>query len=434
MKKWYFSNNGEISGPMDLTSARKVVEKNSELYSWHPSFTTWKPVTVIGEFSDLINNKKITSQVPKEIINEFNSKKIALSEKLAVVTENIKETELIKAKLKKKITLYKHLTEDLSDDFQSAIISIEQQYSAFSKRLLNLQDAANIAENEIEQVTLKFQEQISNKEKNVEEAASNVRKISTAVESEHSVEKHKDDHAETVIDIDADYDLVDETIYLVEDENIKVENIAPSNDGEKNIKIETVEEIAKDEPAKVVKKISTETMKGKSEASSPEIKRRVFDTKAPDTVRQPIKISTQEHFDKSTSESESSENQVTANAEIAQSSNDNKQNDDSQNNELLVNKITSIDNSEASAKKGLAGVKGMFKSVFKSNEPAPKLSAQLKMSEAIKETNQVNSQSLPSDVTGEVVALKKAVNESETITTVEEDESDKKARRRRRRR
>ena len=163
MKKWYFSKNGEISGPMDLSSARKSVEKSTDLYGWHPSFSTWKPVGMIGEFADLVPDNKATNQVPDEIINEFNQKKSALLKNLSLINENIKETEILKAKLKKKITLYRHLTEDLNEEVQSAIVSVEEQYTTFKTQLIKLEETAKIASAEIDQVNEQFTQLIASK-------------------------------------------------------------------------------------------------------------------------------------------------------------------------------------------------------------------------------------------------------------------------------
>ncbi|GAA5133690.1 DUF4339 domain-containing protein [Thalassotalea piscium] len=393
MKKWYFSKNGEISGPMDLASARTFVTKNADLYGWHPSFISWKPIGVIGEFSDLVNNNNSANQVPKEIINEFNNKKLALSEKLAIILDNIKETELLKAKLKKKISLYKHLTEDLNEEVQSAIVSIEQKYSAFSKRLLHLQDVATIATNEIEQITEEFKEQVSNKDVEIEVPAAKVRKISTTSDNNHAGNKNVAVTADKE-DTDIDFDLVEETVCLIDQDETK-ENSA-------NAKV-----------TPKIKKISTETGTKKADEQAPAQKRIVIDTKAPDTYRQPMRINTQEYTD------------VRVESQAIQS--------ETQEKSILTSQITSLEN-EAPNKKGLSGVKGIFKSVFKGNEPAAKLSSQSKMSDAIKESNEKAYHTSANDEIGQIVELKSAVNESEIVSDVDDSDETKKARRRRRRR
>ncbi|XQW83715.1 hypothetical protein ACOYR1_11235 [Thalassotalea piscium] len=401
MKKWYFSNNGEISGPMNLASARKVVENSSGLYGWHPSFTTWKPVSVIGEFADIAKESKVASQVPQEIINEFNNKRTALIEKLKLVNENIKETEIIKAKLKKKISLYRHLTEDLNEEVQSAIVSVEQQYTTFGKQLIQLEEAAKISNNEIEEITAKFQQQISNKNEQDGEPSAQVSKISTSTTADKA--SVTADEAETVIDIDEDFELIDETVNLV-DEDASAETTVK----------ETKEDV-KQEPVTKIKKISTETTPAT---------RLVIDTKTTDGARQPKKISTQEHLDP----------RIKPAVRVIDTSEKSNQTATETANQTTVSKITAVEAEDD--KKGLAGVKGMFKSVFKGSEPEPKLSAQLKMSEAIKDSNATNVQASANDEASEVIELKKVVNESETISTMtdEESEKDKKARRRRRRR
>ncbi|MGB1198454.1 MAG: DUF4339 domain-containing protein [Thalassotalea sp.] len=425
MKKWYFSKNGEISGPMDLASARSSIEKNAYLYGWHPSFNTWKPLSLIGEFADLIKPSNTVNKVQQDIANEFNDKKSALTKKLNVINENIKETELLKAKLKKKISLYKHLTEDLKEDVQSAIVSVEQQMTDFNKRLLQLQESADNANSEINKVTEQFNQLITNEDNSIEAPIDNVRNISTS--------SHYVDDGEIEIDIDLDIELVDETVPFVEDaasdknkrvslhEN-KVEQVAEKveqvADKKEQVSPEVIVDTNDGALSKDTDKTSPEVTKNDKPPAPPAKKRIIIDTKAPGVYREPMKISTQEHTNEPKPEiktvSTSAQEPVSAPAG---------------NDSVKSNMADKTEESDGTVKKGLTG---MFKSVFKGSEPTPNVSTQLKMSEAIKESSE-QAKPITNTSSADVVELKNVANDSEELEE-SEDDKDKPTRRRRRRR
>ena len=39
MKKWYFSKNGKISGPLELDEAKVFLTKDPDFYGWYSSFS-----------------------------------------------------------------------------------------------------------------------------------------------------------------------------------------------------------------------------------------------------------------------------------------------------------------------------------------------------------------------------------------------------------
>ncbi len=54
MKKWFFSDNGVVTGPLDLKESKELIAKNPDLYAWYPSYTHWVPVSCIDEFETSI--------------------------------------------------------------------------------------------------------------------------------------------------------------------------------------------------------------------------------------------------------------------------------------------------------------------------------------------------------------------------------------------
>ncbi|WP_448566158.1 hypothetical protein [Thalassotalea ganghwensis] len=393
MKKWYFSKGGEVSGPLDLLSAKKFIENKSDYYGWHPSFRTWKPVTMIGEFSEVVKAAPLPSQVPKELINEFNQKKRGLNEKLSQILEGLKETHTIKTKLKKKINIYKELTENLSDDFKSAIESVENQYISFTKRIAKLEEAAEIARGEITEVVKAFEERVANKEANSPQASFN-----------QNEQLHEDQDAP----------------------NVKVRKYSTSTESDNAV--------ANDKAQEEVSSTKTEKSDG---VKSP--RRIVVDTKAP----QIIKADTSTEQSPKTKESKPTPRvtKISTSADDAPLSKDKpKINED--NKGLLqtpppvsVAKITSLSEEEPEQKDSFTGVKGLFKSVFKTSSPAPKFSTQLKQSVMKDVQPEVVSQNSNDD--GNVVELKSAQAEEEKEVVddfIDEDEAEKNRRLRRRRR
>ena len=389
MKKWYFSKGGEVSGPLDLPSAKKFIENKSDYYGWHPSFRSWKPVTMIGEFSDVVKAAAAPSQVPKELINEFNLKKRQLNEKLSAILEGLKETHTIKTKLKKKITIYKELTENLSDDFKSAIESVEQQYVNFTKRIVKLEEAAEIARGEIAEVVNAFEQRVANKD-------TGLPKASLVIEEEPKPEERT---------------------------NVKVRKFSTTTEDDSAVVTEPK-----------VSKVAEQEVKEETSANKP-ARRIVVDTK----VSEPIKASKAD--EDISNEARSASPRVT---KISTSTADipvrkenikpvaEKQEVLKANPPINVAKITSLSEEEGQEQESFTGVKGLFKSVFKSSAPAPKLSTQLKQSvmneEAASDSSSVENED------DNVVELKSPQNEHNDADSLHDDEAEKNKRLRRRRR
>jgi|GEM_PF-1009172 len=156
MKKWYFSENGSVTGPYSISEANTLLEKNNDVYGWNPTFSQWLPVTQIPEFSELIPDSKPAAQVPKELIDRFVTKKRDLNKKIKLIDETIKNTEEHIELFDNEINQYKSLTESLSVDVKNNIVPLEKKHQLVMKQLQELKKAAEIAKHEIIDVVQEF--------------------------------------------------------------------------------------------------------------------------------------------------------------------------------------------------------------------------------------------------------------------------------------
>jgi hypothetical protein len=156
MNKWFFSNNGEVTAPLDLDAAKDYLASNPNVYGWNPSFTQWKPVSCISEFSDILPTTVQAPLIPKEISDKFSAKKQRLESKLTSIDDSINHSQSSLVKFDKQIKEYKELTHNLNDDVKGAIDNIEKKYNSLRRKLSQVKDAVNIAETEMTEVVHDF--------------------------------------------------------------------------------------------------------------------------------------------------------------------------------------------------------------------------------------------------------------------------------------
>ncbi|ALO34984.1 hypothetical protein CMT41_09835 [Colwellia sp. MT41] len=161
MKKWFFSNNGEITAPLDLDAAKDYLATNPNVYGWHPSFNQWKPVNCISEFVDVLPPTVQAPLIPKEISDQFLAKKQRLEGKLTSIDDSINHSQSSLAKFEQQIASYKDLTKNLNDDVKGAIDNIEKKYKNLSRKLSQVKDAVHIAETEMSAVVDDFTHRMS---------------------------------------------------------------------------------------------------------------------------------------------------------------------------------------------------------------------------------------------------------------------------------
>jgi len=161
MEKWFFSDNGKVSGPLTLEEAREELAKNPNVYGWNPSLNQWKPVSCIGEFADIVPPSEQALLVPKELTDKFLAKKKRLQGKLTSIEDSIKHTESTFNSFEKQIENYKKLTANLNDDVKSAIGNIEKKHSSLTKKLSQVKNAVDIAEDEIDDAIKNFDQRVN---------------------------------------------------------------------------------------------------------------------------------------------------------------------------------------------------------------------------------------------------------------------------------
>jgi len=161
MKKWFFSNIGEVTAPLDLDEAKDYLATNPNVYGWHPSFTQWKPVNCISEFVDVLPPTVQAPAIPKEISDKFLAKKQRLASKLSSIDDSINHSQSSLNKFDKQIEEYKDLTQNLNDDVKGSIDNIEKKYNSLRRKLSQIKEAVNIAETEMTEVVDDFDRKMS---------------------------------------------------------------------------------------------------------------------------------------------------------------------------------------------------------------------------------------------------------------------------------
>ncbi|WP_019027878.1 DUF4339 domain-containing protein [Colwellia piezophila] len=161
MTKWFFSNNGQVTAPLDLVEAIDYLTSNPNVYGWHPSFTQWKPVNCISEFVDIIPPTEQVPLIPKEISDKFLAKKSRLDAKLVSIDDSINHSLSSLGKLERQIKGYKDLTKNLNDDVKGAIDNIEKKYNNINRKLSQIKGAVHIAEKEMTEVVVEFEQKMN---------------------------------------------------------------------------------------------------------------------------------------------------------------------------------------------------------------------------------------------------------------------------------
>jgi uncharacterized protein YoxC len=184
MKKWFFSDNGKVTAPLNHTEAREYLADNPTVYGWHPSFSQWKPVSCIPEFADVVPLPEQSLLVPKELTDKFLAKKLRLQTKLSSIDDSIKHTEATFSKFEKQINAYKELTQNLNDDVKGAISNIEKKYAGLNKKVEQVKNAVNIAEVEMNDAVQSFDRRVNSNDISMPSCHNTVKQLSSNVISD----------------------------------------------------------------------------------------------------------------------------------------------------------------------------------------------------------------------------------------------------------
>lgn len=137
MNKWFFSNNNEITGPLNLADSNKFIASEPDAYAWHPSYEHWVPASCIEEFQIALTPPPAPGDVPKELIEDFIDKEKELITMLERIDNTLASTMQTLPELNLDIDSYTGKTKQLNEEVKATILNVEQQMAALQKNLAN---------------------------------------------------------------------------------------------------------------------------------------------------------------------------------------------------------------------------------------------------------------------------------------------------------
>jgi hypothetical protein len=138
MKKWFFSNNGEVTGPLGLKESNEFISKNPDLYAWHPSYTHWVPVSCIDEFEMSITPPPAPVELPSGLIDDLIGEEKELITTLDRIDKTIKITSDSLYEIDTDLDNYGKTARDLTEQVRIVVKQIEEQYASLQKNLANV--------------------------------------------------------------------------------------------------------------------------------------------------------------------------------------------------------------------------------------------------------------------------------------------------------
>lgn len=137
MKKWLFSNNGDITNPFTFAEAQEYISENLniDLYVWHPSFTHWLPLSSIDDFDVEISIPIPPVALPKELIEEYKNQELGLFKTLSRIDNTLGNTRAAISELGNDIETYHHFTDKLNTEVETTINNVRKQYAALQKSI-----------------------------------------------------------------------------------------------------------------------------------------------------------------------------------------------------------------------------------------------------------------------------------------------------------
>lgn len=137
MKKWLFSNQGEITQPFSFAEAQEYIKDNAtdDLYVWHPSFTHWMPLSSIDDFDVELLIPIPPVALPQDIIEEYKNQEQSLFKTLSRIDNTLGNTRAGLSELDNDIDTYNHYTEKLNAEVEIALENIKKQYTALQNSI-----------------------------------------------------------------------------------------------------------------------------------------------------------------------------------------------------------------------------------------------------------------------------------------------------------
>ncbi|QSX41369.1 DUF4339 domain-containing protein [Shewanella cyperi] len=135
MKEWYFSNNGEISGPLGLTASNRFIAKHPDAYAWHPSYAQWIPVCQVEEFDIKFTPPPPPIAIPAQLIERFIAKEQELNSALGRIESRLNAITVSLADFDRDTNKTKTVTQKLNQEVKTTIQSINEHYEALQRTL-----------------------------------------------------------------------------------------------------------------------------------------------------------------------------------------------------------------------------------------------------------------------------------------------------------
>ncbi|MBU2870439.1 GYF domain-containing protein [Colwellia sp. E2M01] len=135
MKKWFFSDNGEVTGPFGLTESNDLISKKPNLYAWHPSYTHWVPVSCIDEFNTTVTPPPAPIEIPSGLIDELVEEEKELITTLDRIDKTIKITSDSLYEIDTDLDNYSKTAHNLTEQVKVVVKQIEEQYASLQKNL-----------------------------------------------------------------------------------------------------------------------------------------------------------------------------------------------------------------------------------------------------------------------------------------------------------
>ncbi|WP_394131962.1 DUF4339 domain-containing protein [Shewanella maritima] len=140
MKEWYFSNNGEISGPLGLEESNKFIKEHPESYAWHQSYAQWVPISDVEEFEVAITPPPPPIEIPQELIERYLAKEQDLNSALNRIEGTLQTITGSLADLDRDTNRCKTTTQNLNEQVKTTLRSVNEQYAALQKNLAGVSE------------------------------------------------------------------------------------------------------------------------------------------------------------------------------------------------------------------------------------------------------------------------------------------------------
>jgi hypothetical protein len=138
MKKWFFSDNGKVTGPLELKECNELIAKNPNLYAWHPAYTHWVPVSCIEEFNVAISPPPPPIEIPQGLIEDLIGEEKDLISTLDRIDKTIKITSDSLYEIDAEVDNYSQMAHNLTEEVKVVVKSIEEQYASLQQNLANV--------------------------------------------------------------------------------------------------------------------------------------------------------------------------------------------------------------------------------------------------------------------------------------------------------